>query len=484
MLNRSLENQVRKYLGQSENLPENLAALLSAISASYDYYDKDRALLKRSIEISSTEMIELNNSLRRTNHELNQLFNNVGEVLYTIDTITNKIIQISSACEKLYGYTVAEFCADPQIWLNVMHPDDLHLAYEYSKELVKGMQVQNQCRIIRKDASIRWIESSIIPTLNTEGQLIRVDGVVRDITEKKKAEEEILLSSARLKKAQEVAHVGSWDLDFATAIAIWSDEACRIYGLLPTENKYTYEDWISFVHPGDLEYVLAEIKKSQVALTATSFEHRIIRKDGSIRWIHSECIYQYNAFGKPVGLHGITHDVTERKKTEQGRNLQFVIAKLLSQSTNMAEFMSNVLQAICENLNWNLATVWMVDESAEVLRYADCWHSPGEANTDFITSSSTFTFAKGSGIPGYVWQTGKTVWVEDVTLQENFLRAQLAAGAGLRAACIFPIQNEGKVMGVVEVLSHEIKELDLLITHSDLRLLQFRSLLLRLRSAL
>ena len=127
----------------------------------------------------------------------------------------------------------------------------------------------------------------------------------------------VVQNEARLNKAQSIAHIGHWELDFSTGIAEWSQESCRIYGLAPTDNKHTYEAWSSFIHPDDADYVMDVIKQQQESLSDASFGHRIIRKDGSVRYIHAESTFLYNETGQLRGLYGISHDITEAKLLEE-----------------------------------------------------------------------------------------------------------------------------------------------------------------------
>ena len=76
-------------------------------------------------------------------------------------------------------------------------------------------------------------------------------GVARDITERKKAEEALMDSEERLKRSQEIAHLGSWELDLVNDKLTWSDEVYRIFGLKPQEFGATYEAFLSYIHPDD-----------------------------------------------------------------------------------------------------------------------------------------------------------------------------------------------------------------------------------------
>lgn len=123
----------------------------------------------------------------------------------------------------------------------------------------------------------------------------------------------------RMKQAQKFVHFGSWELDLSTGIGIWSEEACRIYGLAPEDNKHSFEDWMSYIHPDDVSYVLKIMKRNESELGNTDFSHRIImQNDGTVRHVRSLTAYDDDIIGKPVCLLGMVYDITEQKvKTQQ-----------------------------------------------------------------------------------------------------------------------------------------------------------------------
>jgi two-component system sensor histidine kinase UhpB len=125
--------------------------------------------------------------------------------------------------------------------------------------------------------------------------------------QKNKADQDLIRSEKRLSRAQEVAHMGSWEFDFATNDILWSDETFRIYGLPPGQNRQSFADALKFIHPEDLVLVLKELKRSENALGDFSINFRIIRKGGLTRYIYLEL----DSRGKPSGFHGTVHDVTD-----------------------------------------------------------------------------------------------------------------------------------------------------------------------------
>ncbi len=170
-----------------------------------------------------TERKIADKKLEDANRELSILFNSIDEIFFSVNMTSRKVIQISPTCENLYGYTQSEFMDNYMLWIEIIHPDDKYVIDDEDKRLERGEQVNNQYRIIRKDKSIRWVETKITPTLDNARNLMRVDGVTRDITERKKAEELLKTSESRLainnhqleqknKELEQFAYVASHDL--------------------------------------------------------------------------------------------------------------------------------------------------------------------------------------------------------------------------------------------------------------------------------
>jgi len=120
-----------------------------------------------------------------------------------------------------------------------------------------------------------------------------------------------------MRKAQEIAHLGSWTNDFETGISNWSEEQCRIFGLPEDDNQQSLDSFLSFIHPEDFDFVKDRIEESRTTLKDNSFFTRIVLKDGTIKFIYAESRFESNKEGKPIILYGITHDLTQQKETEE-----------------------------------------------------------------------------------------------------------------------------------------------------------------------
>lgn len=152
--------------------------------------------------------------------------------------------------------------------------------------------------------------------------------------------EAVILSEKKLEDTQQIAHLGNWELDFATGFGIWSDEACRIYGLPLEENKVTYDNWLSFIHPDDLEYLKNINNETKKTLGDTVFDHRIVLRNGTVKYIHSVSKCKFDLNGNPTRLFGISHDVTEivyakKMEEESERKFKDVAEQLMEVSSSI-----------------------------------------------------------------------------------------------------------------------------------------------------
>ncbi len=174
-----------------------------------------------------------------------------------------------------------------------------------------------ELKLKQRNGESVWVIVSFSPCIDTKGSEIGTTCIITNVNLLKQSYGNMSRNEQRLKRAQEVAHVGSWDLNFSSGIATWSEEACRIYGFPEEENKQTFATWISLVHPEDLATVMLQIKKTQDSGIDGEFEHRIILRNGTVKHIHSISKYEYDENKNPVGLFGICKDITEIKLAQQ-----------------------------------------------------------------------------------------------------------------------------------------------------------------------
>jgi len=116
---------------------------------------------------------------------------------------------------------------------------------------------------------------------------------------------------------QRLAQFGSWEWDIVTDVVTWSDELYWIYGLAPGETQPTYEALLDRVHPDDRGMVGDAVQRAIADQASYAFDHRLVRPDGDIRWCHSRGNVIADGHGEQPRVHGVTIDITERRRSEQ-----------------------------------------------------------------------------------------------------------------------------------------------------------------------
>ncbi|MDZ8239574.1 MAG: PAS domain S-box protein [Nostoc sp. ChiQUE01a] len=136
------------------------------------------------------------------------------------------------------------------------------------------------------------------------------------LNERKQAEEELRRSETLLATAQKIAHLGSWEWDLESQTQIWSVETFRIFGLNPTQSAPTQAAFLQMLHPEDPSVLQRHLLKAIANGTPFNLEYRIVRPDGSLRYLESRAEVAYDTQGKTIRLYGAILDITERKESE------------------------------------------------------------------------------------------------------------------------------------------------------------------------
>jgi PAS domain S-box-containing protein len=154
----------------------------------------------------------------------------------------------------------------------------------------------------------RWVETSVYPT--PAGLSV----YFRDITERKRADDALRESEARLRRAQQAARVGTWEWNIATGESVWSEMIWELLGLEPGDGPATVERFAEFIHPEDRERAMRRANEVLEHGEDHDDEFRIIRTSGEVLWLAAKGRVIRSPDGRPQLKIGVNIDVSDRHR--------------------------------------------------------------------------------------------------------------------------------------------------------------------------
>jgi PAS domain S-box-containing protein len=127
-------------------------------------------------------------ALRQSEEHLTGILDALEDVVWSANTEGTRTTFMSSAAERVYGMPSQAFVEDPQLWIDMVHPEDLERVNLAHEKLLSDGEYNLEYRIIRPDAEVRWLSDRGRPVLDAQGQTIRIDGIASDVTARKRDE--------------------------------------------------------------------------------------------------------------------------------------------------------------------------------------------------------------------------------------------------------------------------------------------------------
>jgi len=183
-------------------------------------------------------------------------------------------------------------------------------------------------------------------------------------------------------------------------------------------------------------------------------------RSGRTYWTSLEIQPIRNEAGEVVNYMAIESDVTQRKRDDKRRKLQFSASRILAEPGTVRQVSAKVIQMICQQLGWTAGLLWMLEGDVKALRLAELWHDPLRDIAPFIELSNKLRFGTGMCTPGRVLETEQSQWCRDFEQSPSNPRVACALSCQLRAALAFPIIADGETLGVVELFASEAVDPD------------------------
>ncbi|HWQ65696.1 MAG TPA: PAS domain S-box protein [Methanospirillum sp.] len=232
-------------------------------------------------------------------------------VMLIINPEDSSIIDANAAAIRYYGYTKEEFSHLPLGEINIDNPDIIQ------KRILQALDRQGivfEFHHRKKNGEIRDVEVFSGP-ITIGGRKI-LHSIIQDITDRKRAEQELITAQVNLKEAHRQAHIGTFEWDIETDTVTWSDELYTIAGRDSSFPAPTYTELPSYYTPASWDRLSGAVARALTTKEPFYIELEMVRPDGSIRWTNAFAGVTSDLKGNVIGFNGTVQDFTERKQAE------------------------------------------------------------------------------------------------------------------------------------------------------------------------
>jgi PAS domain S-box-containing protein len=239
-----------------------------------------------------------------------------------------KLEWVAGAFQRVVGYGPDEVNRSAD-WLSFVYPDDRDIAAGHLEAVLAGRSGMVEYRLAAKGGEIRLLRVFARPVWDETGsRVVRIYAAAQDVTEYRRKDDALYYSQAALRRSEAryrelvervpaVIYASTIDVPYATTYISPQIEALT---------GYTAEEWISdetilfkTIHPDDRSRVLAKLARCGSTGEPFISEHRVVRRDGEIRWVRDEAIVVRDSEDEAVLMQGLVFDITGRKQAEAER---------------------------------------------------------------------------------------------------------------------------------------------------------------------
>ncbi|MGK7888041.1 MAG: PAS domain S-box protein [Leptolyngbyaceae cyanobacterium] len=252
--------------------------------------------------------------LEQTTQFLATVVESSGDAIVT-KNLEGTITSWNPAAEQLFGYTSVEAVGQP---VTLLFPSESDEDEQAILERIKQGDRINRLETVRchKDGTCIDVAITVSPLWDQNGQLVGASKIVRDITQRKRAEAELQETSQRLALATESAQLGIWDWDLVENRLTWDERMYDLYVVDPQDFTGVYQAWRQRVHPDDL--AMAETRLQEAIAGEQEFHttFRIFCPEGQVRYISAHAVAMRDDQGIAQRLIGVNWDITAQKQAE------------------------------------------------------------------------------------------------------------------------------------------------------------------------
>ena len=287
-------------------------------------------------------------------------------------TLDGIVTSWNAGATRLFGFSAEEMIG--QSIARMISPGRIDEEAGITARITAGERIDHyETARVAKDGHEIDVSLTISPVKDAKGNVAEVSTILRDIGDRKRAEQALRESEERLRFALSGARAAAWQWNVLTNEQIWSADSYLLHGRDPKLGSPSYQDWLACLHPDDRAPIERAMRD---ALERRALEHRteyrVVFPTGEERWLASFAKIDYAPDGSPVRMSGINLDITEQKRVEQelqrlNQTLRAYSASgwALVRATDETSFLREICRIVVEDCGHAMVWVGYAEQDAE-----------------------------------------------------------------------------------------------------------------------
>ena len=406
-----------------------------------------------------TERKRIEDELAAAQRQVQSIIDNTTAIIYAFD-LEERFLLANTAVAELLNSTPEQMIGKRRH--EFMPKDDADWHEANDRQVIKaGKALEFEEHGQLKGRSITWLTTKF-PLRNAQGRIYAVAGISADVSERKKAEEALRESEERLALAASATQIGMFDWNLTKGSVFWTRTVDSIFGYAPTTTtvatvttvttEYDYGRWADRIHPYDLPLIDEESRRCIKDRQPFEMQYRIIWPDGSLHWIETRGVFQYDSDGNANRMLGVVMDITERKRTENRLTADLnALTRMHALSIRVPEagglepILQEIMDAAVAIVGAEKGTLQLVEgDSLRIVAH----HGHEHPFLNFFASAENV-----ASVCGEATRRGERVVVQDVEASPLFAGTPslpVLRDAGVRAVQSTPLlSRRGELLGIL-----------------------------------
>jgi PAS domain S-box-containing protein len=398
----------------------------------------------RGLARDVTDRIQAEEALRQSERRLAAILNNVQDAYFRTD-LEGRLVMVSPSAVRMFGYASSEeMIGRPagDLYADSAERDSV------LKELRKAGRVHDRGgRARKKDGTEFWVSLNTRFCTDGQGRVLGCEGFVRDITERKRAEEVLHESREMLRESQAIAGLGSYVQDIPTGLWKSSDVLDSVFGIDEAYER-SVDGWAALIHPDD-RTMMVDYFRDEVLGKGQTFnkEYRIVRhRDQAVRWVHGMGKLEFDSQGRPLKMRGTIQDVTERKRADDLEGAIYEISEAAQQTAGLDDLFTAVHRIVGRLMEARNLYIALYDSTTNLLSFPYFVDEVDERPDPFPAER---------GVTSHVVRTGQPLLATPEVLRDFEERGEIQPLGGVSVDWLgVPLKVQGRLIGVLAVQSY------------------------------